>query len=498
MLDAAQRYAALAYYERIGAALFPIPAGSKNPTGIVGSFAQDWSRDPAQWAAWSDAHNCNFGLVAGPSRFIIMDTDVNKAGRDAAWAARCELFVEWGMNPATPPHIQSARGGWHDIFQVPADVDAATLRQPDAIKKLINIRAGNGFVVAAGSYYDGTAKGEDSGHYVLLTDGPPHVAPQALIAHCTRVSSKHSSGAVIGTRDAGDIAGMVKWLAERDAFDAYEDWLGAGMALKVEMGDSGRDVWAFTHNDTVDSDTEATKWNSFASEPTSGSQTLNSLMQRAHQLGWSGTIRKSTESMFGNLGAVAQLAAAAGASLSPAPGGVPMLAGQAVLSDIGAPILAEFLAATADAPLRPAAADFPTLPEPLSGHALFGALRDTCARIVAMSEPSFAWKPSRVVHVAAVLMQVQPDTAKRSAAGSRRTAARGRAPRSSLRPPRSRNRCNATSSPMTNGSATTKAKSSRTTPTIGACFSASLGAKCGSTRGWNGWKSAATSGATGQ
>ena len=126
----------LAFYARIGAALFPIPAGSKDPTGIIGSFAKEHSSDPgAQWAAWRSSHpNCNFGLVAGPSKVIIVDTDA-KDDRNAAWAARCALFAEWGVPAAAMPHVQSARGGWHDIFAVPEGVDAATLRQPDAIKE---------------------------------------------------------------------------------------------------------------------------------------------------------------------------------------------------------------------------------------------------------------------------------------------------------------------------------------------------------------------------
>jgi P4 family phage/plasmid primase-like protien len=296
---------ALDFYAAIGAALFPIPAGSKNPTGIVESFVHDCSRDPAQWAKWAtDNPGCNFGVVAGPSTLIIVDVDC-KDGREAAWALWCELCASWGVAVFTP-HVQSARGGWHILFKVPDGVDATALRQPDAVKGIINIRAGNGYVVAAGSYYDGTAKGEQSGPYALLHDSPPYLAPDALVKHCTR-AERTTAAPVTGSRNPGDTAALIKWLAERSAFEAYEDWLSIGMALKLEFGDAGLDIWQLSHDDTVTPDVETGKWNSFATEPTASSVTLNSWMKRAHEMGWSGSIGKSVVAMFD--GAVAALPA---------------------------------------------------------------------------------------------------------------------------------------------------------------------------------------------
>jgi len=407
----------LDYYRAHGAALFPIPAGQKNPIGIVKSFAHDFSTDPAQWDYWAATHpGCNWGVVAGPSQWIIVDTDA-KDDRDAAWAARCELFAEWGVSPNATPHVQSARGGWHDIFAVPVDVDARTLRQPDAVKKLINIRAGNGFVVAAGSYYEGTPKGEASGPYLLLSDLPPHPAPAALIAHCTRVAHVAMQG-VLGTRDIADVAALITWLAERTAFASYEDWVGVGMALKLEFGDAGLALWSLAHDSTVTSDVEATKWRSFASEPTPGVQTLNTIMDRAHRLGWKGTVRKPANIMFDGVGQVASIAANAGATLQLPPGtpgpaggsGVPMLEGQAELARIGAPILQEFLTATADSPMRPTAIDYPTLPESASGHGLYSPLLDVIDRIIAMAETPKTFKQIKCINALGVLQCVHEDT----------------------------------------------------------------------------------------
>lgn len=152
----------LARYADMGAALCPIPAGGKSPVGLIASFAHDWSRDPAQWFAWSQEFpGCNWIMVAGPSNKIIVDIDVKKVGRDAAWAA----WTDWCMTrdlPVFAPQVQTPSSGWHIAFDTPSDVDATVLRQPPLVKDIIDIRAGNGFVLIPPSHVDGK-------HYVWLT-----------------------------------------------------------------------------------------------------------------------------------------------------------------------------------------------------------------------------------------------------------------------------------------------------------------------------------------
>lgn len=131
-------------------------------------------------------------------------------------------------------------------------------------------------------------------------------APPQLVAHCT--PAPPSDVTKTGEKDIADAIELYRWLAEKDAFDDYESWLGAGMAAKVEFGDAGLSLWAATHRPDVTPDVIATKWNSFASEPRPGCVTIASLLKRAHALGWQGQLRRSTASMFGNV--VAQLAAA--------------------------------------------------------------------------------------------------------------------------------------------------------------------------------------------
>jgi hypothetical protein len=188
---------------------------------------------------------------------------------------------------------------------MPAHIDAATLRQPDAIKKRINVRV-IGYTVAAGSYYDGTEKNDAPGHYQLFDNAaPPHPAPPALIEHCARArAARHR--AKVGSHDRGDVGNLINWLNDRDGFDAYEDWCALGMALKLECGDDAKELWALSHNETVTPKTLSNR--SGNRLPVSRRRKFGNaqqFMKRAHQLGWTGTIRPSVSSMFAG---VAQLA----------------------------------------------------------------------------------------------------------------------------------------------------------------------------------------------
>lgn len=395
---------ALDYYARHGCALFPIPKGAKSPTGIVTSWKHDHSSDPATWQAWRTAHpDCNFGLVASASRLVIVDVDVSEIGRDAAWALWCEWCASAGV-PVPAPHVQSARGGWHFLFALPPDVDPATLTQR-RLAPHIDTRV-EGFVVAAGSYYDGTGRGEASGHYILLTDAPPHQAPAALLSHLTRAAPTERATKP-GDRDKDDVAALIEWLAERDAFASYEDWCAAGMALKLEYGDDGLDLWELTHDETVTPELAASKWQSFASEPSKDSVTIASLLLRAHNLGWRGQVRKAAGSMFAD--AVAALAASSGASLPRPAGGVPMLQGEAELTRICTPRLESFLTAH-DMPSRPQRPDYPTLPESANGHGLYDLLRQSIDRIIAYTENGpKGYQAIRILDPLAVLYATNKD-----------------------------------------------------------------------------------------
>ncbi|WP_448046330.1 VapE domain-containing protein [Bradyrhizobium liaoningense] len=396
----------LEFYARHGAALFPLPAGSKTPgpasfwnvDGAAGSFKRHYSTDPVQWTAWAAEHpGCNFGLVAFASRLIVVDIDT-KVGRDEAWTLWCELCAAWQI-PVAMPHIASPSGGWHVLFAIPDGVDPATLRQPDAIKSHINVRC-IGYVVAAGSTFEGRP-------YTLLTNVAPYPAPAALIEHCTRrPAPPRASATPPGSLDPGATATLIKWLTEHDAFAAYEDWVSVGMSFALEFGDAGFPIWELTFDSSVTPETAETKWRSFSTEPDAHSVTLLTWMQKAHRLGWKGSIGRSATTMFGDV--VASLAAQAGASLPGAPAGIPMDGGQAELTRLALPVLEEFLADTTDAPTMPAMLDPPALPAQMSGHGLYEPLNAAILRVLALAEqPKF--KPARCTAALAVLRVAHKD-----------------------------------------------------------------------------------------
>lgn len=148
----------LARYAEMNAALCPIPAGGKSPVGLIASFAHDWSRDPKQWLTWSQEFpGCNWIMVAGPSHKIIVDIDVKRVGRAAAWAA----WAEWCQSrdlPVYAPQVQTPSQGWHIAF----NCDVPNLRQPPLVPGIIDTRAGNGFVLIPPSHVAGVP-------YVWLT-----------------------------------------------------------------------------------------------------------------------------------------------------------------------------------------------------------------------------------------------------------------------------------------------------------------------------------------
>ena len=390
-----------------------MPAGSKTPTGIVASFADDWSRDPAQWDAWRAANpGCNFGIVAGPSALIIVDIDVTEVGREKAWKIWCEW---WNANAdGTPPtpQIQSARGGWHYYFSLPPD--APLLRQVQLVgpaaagtrKAVVDLRVGNGFTVAAGSYYDGTAKGEESGSYLFLSDAAPYPAPAALIRHAARPEPVPAT-AKIGGYNIADVAGMFTFLDQKEAFASYEAWWQAGGALKLEFGDAGYPIWLGITWD-VDQPTAPAKWASFDSEPSSKSVTLATFMKEAHRLGWTGKLRQTSAAMWGE-DAIDQLAASAGATRA---GAMPLTGNDAHLLHFAGQYIRDFLNDTANEPNAPCGVflEHPQLPEAAAERLgeLYQPTVDAIDRLFAIGE-----KPGRLVRIGnplGALKRIHADT----------------------------------------------------------------------------------------
>ncbi len=160
-------------------ALFPILPGSKQPTGIVHSHASDWSKEPSRWWEWRHANpQCNFGVSCGPSNLIVVDVDLGGEEKFAEWMRANGLDV--------PVTVNTPTGGKHYYFKVSSGVDSETLRQPNLCGKEVNVRAGNGYVVAPWSFTDPAADShvKARGHYWLAEAARIYLAPQLLVEHC--------------------------------------------------------------------------------------------------------------------------------------------------------------------------------------------------------------------------------------------------------------------------------------------------------------------------
>ena len=167
-------------------ALFPIPAWSKRPTGIVRSHALDWSKDPAQWEKWyADARGCNFGVECGPSGKIVVDEDVGGAGLEA----NHREFLEFASGEARETQWVGTPSGGRHLYYDAGGLDPAALRQPN-IARFVNVRAGRGYVVAPWSRtLNSVDKEASDGAYILGQAIPMALAFPRLIQHCITLPS---------------------------------------------------------------------------------------------------------------------------------------------------------------------------------------------------------------------------------------------------------------------------------------------------------------------
>lgn len=316
-----------AYAVAHGLALFPCEPGTKHPvTGF--KWKHESSRDPATWAAWlAEDPARNIAVNAQASGLLIVDVDASHVGPEAAWAAWEALCAEeWGLPDALWPYAESARGGWHILIARPADVEPDALHgnRPGFIKdaagnELIGVK-NRGYVIAAGSYYDGSPKGEASGWYALLVDGaPPHPCPPGLLDAMRLPVREASFVDAAGKSDAADLAAVVAALDAHGEFSSEPEWFKALGAIKLALGDTEAGIEVARQITFVEvTDAEFfRRWNYHTTVDT-GERSLyrvNSLIYRAKLLtGRKFDVRKSAAAMFD---AAAQAAIAAA---GPTPG----------------------------------------------------------------------------------------------------------------------------------------------------------------------------------
>lgn len=409
------------YASRHSLALFPLFAHSKMPAGKWKTIA---SYDPAQWQAWRD-EGYMLGISAFASRVVLVDVDV-KVGREAAF----QYFAEWcrSLGVATPaPYCQSRSGGWHFAFRCPEGFDAdanrgvisipvsrfRALAEGEKDSEVISIR-NRGYCVAPGSTFNG-------GQYQLFPDAPaPHEWPAALGALLSVpdiVVPNGNGTSAIGSVDPDLVRVVIEWMRDNDCIVTDDDWRELGMVLRGEYGDDvGLELFSVARNGEPIDSKGMTRWNSFnlPHQVTSRDSKIGSLIKKAKAAGcpykFPPPPPRSATDMFGSVaGQVAQLAAAAGATLSSAETAMPLMDTQRIVAALGQPILDNFLAGTNDSPTFPMGSDFPNLSDNMANHPLYEQMRSSIARIVAMAESGKAFRQTRVLPALAVLYAMHPE-----------------------------------------------------------------------------------------
>jgi predicted P-loop ATPase len=363
-------------------------------------------------------------MVAGPSKLIVADIDIVKD--EKAWDNYCYFWTSRGLTVPVP-QVRSARGGYHVLFAVPEDFDTGNLRQVPLLLN-VDIRINNGYVVAAGSYYDGTQKGEASGHYQLIKDAfPPHtdsawfaalfevlqkkavvskenLPPPSIEEMRERLVLLRDKG--LGRRE-GD-----KWIADSTILDdmpdgrekeekrevgffaQHDQWYKAVFALRRAYGQQGfelaQSISKYREEKLV------AVWGQSEST-TDNPATIGTLIRASNDLGYRGEK------------VIREMAAAVGARLSSA-GPMPLMDTQYFVAALGQGYLDNFLAGTKDAPGRHGG-DHPTLPDNQNTHPLYEQMCAAIERIMTMTDGGAkVFRQDRVFNVLKVLHHMHPPT----------------------------------------------------------------------------------------
>lgn len=203
-----------------GARVFPVSAGARTPP-LTKHGHNDASADEEQVRKWWTRNpDANIGLTG----VIAIDVDV-KDGKPGA-----QSFRDLGFSPsdvASAFVTRTPSGGFHFIFEMPDDLAP---RFRNAWRPGLDLRAGNGYVIAPGSVL---TDGEEERRYVVERDpGNACKCPEAVrrLIEAEPISAERAprnevaAGAVID--DPCVIERAAKWLAEE-----------APAAIKGQSGD---------------------------------------------------------------------------------------------------------------------------------------------------------------------------------------------------------------------------------------------------------------------
>jgi hypothetical protein len=211
---------------RRGWAVFPCLPQDKRPG--VDRWEERACADPERVARhWpSDRHN--IGIACRPSGLVVIDLDTHGTlpddwrvpgihdGRDIL-----AQLTEWAGQPWPATYlVLTPSGGWHLYFKAPAE--ARIRNSAGQLGPLVDVRAGGGYVVGAGSAVGGKP-------YEVLDDSDPVRLPGwlATLAAQPRPPQKHTAaprdtdarldGLIRTVRGSqpGDRTGPLVWAAHR-------------------------------------------------------------------------------------------------------------------------------------------------------------------------------------------------------------------------------------------------------------------------------------------
>lgn len=241
--------AALAWAAR-GFRVFPLAPRTKVPIKDL-AWKEAATVDPLQLAAWwSENPQYNIGVSA--EGLVIVDID-DKHGKPGS-----QNFADLAL-PTDTLIVRTPTGGRHVYYSGPPVGNSA-----GRLGLGLDIRSSGGYVVAPGSYLDGSIasnKGSE-GVYEIAADASVREAPEQLLIRLGTPRSRDGAVSAIVELDApGNVIRAIEWL-EREAPLAAEG--DGGDALTYRVAATLKDYGV---SETIAVDLMATRWNDRCTPP---------------------------------------------------------------------------------------------------------------------------------------------------------------------------------------------------------------------------------------
>jgi RecA-family ATPase len=281
------------FYASLGWHVFPAPLGEKKSHKAAKfSGGRNWgaTRDPEEirrdFEQWPDA---NVGIRTGAiNNFFVVEGDTLAAhGKDgiASLAA---------MNLPDTLQSESPTGSIHYYFNHPGFYVTCSNSE---LAPGVDVKGDGGMVIAPPSVKPGV------GVYKWRNSLPRADAPDWLLNKIKPKPRPERAPAALPTGKwcFDDSRLFYKWLLDNGAIETDDDWVEAGMVARLEFGDAGLELWEIMATQGGLSNESLKRWESFDTpekQSTPDPVRLPTLFDRAHKMGWKGTVRESTAEMF--------------------------------------------------------------------------------------------------------------------------------------------------------------------------------------------------------